>query len=84
MGQLHLNQCVEFCAGLELDRHVIVEYTHATLAFNLPKTLHGLPQLPWIKGLLRGEALLFASHVVLAHFAEVTFEQVAIDSASRL
>ncbi|MNF93030.1 hypothetical protein D3C84_756900 [compost metagenome] len=35
-------------------------------------------QLARIKGLLRGQALLFAGHVVLAHLAEMPLEQVAI------
>ncbi len=49
------------------------------LGFDLPQPVELRGQFPRIERLLRGQALLFAGHVVPAHFLEMAFEQVAID-----
>ncbi|MNH31592.1 hypothetical protein D3C79_919710 [compost metagenome] len=52
---------------------------HATLSFDPPLTFKLRRQFARIKRLLRGQALLFAGHVVLAHLAEMALEQVAVN-----
>jgi len=79
VGQFHFQQVRQGGAGLEFNRHVVVENPHATLGFDPPQTFKLRRQLARIKGLLRGQALLFTGHVVLAHLAEMALEQVAVD-----
>ena len=79
MGQFHFNQGFKLGTGLKLHWHIVVKHPHTALGFDLPQAFECRGQLPWVKRLLRGEALLFTGHIVLAHLAKVTLEQVAID-----
>ncbi|MNS55299.1 hypothetical protein D3C72_881280 [compost metagenome] len=56
-----------------------MENPDPALGFDLPQAFELRCQFPWIEGLLRGQALLFPGHAVLAHFLEMAFEQVAVD-----
>ncbi|VVN42218.1 hypothetical protein PS634_05491 [Pseudomonas fluorescens] len=56
-----------------------MEHTHAALVFDSPLSFKLRRQFPRVEWLLRREALFFTGHVILAHFAKVTLEQVAID-----
>ena len=79
VGQLHFQQVGQFGLGLELGRHVVMEYPHPAAAFDPPEGVELRGQLARVERLLRGQALPLAGEALLAQLAEMPLEQVAVD-----
>ena len=79
VGQLHFQQVGQFSLGLELGRHVVMEYPHPAAAFDPPEGVELRGQLARVERLLRGQALPLAGEALLAQLAEMPLEQVAVD-----